>query len=277
MSGAGLTFLFWNLKRARADILASLVKRENVDVLILAECPLRPAEILTALNQEFSDYFYVPNRCPRIAAYTRFSEQFLAPLEPHVEGEYWAIRRLVLPGRLAILLCMVHFPSKLHRSSDDQSAFATDFARTILAQAEAREQHERTVLVGDLNMNPYENGVVQYNGLHGVMTREIARREMRTVNFQSNRFFYNPMWRHFGERPEGHAGTYYYGSPKSRADYWNIYDQVLVRPDLLPYFRDEELRIIHHDANLDLSLLRMGKPDLQEVSDHLPIVFHLHI
>lgn len=276
MADVGLTFLFWNLKRERADILASLAKRHSVDVLMLAECPLKPANILKSLNQDFQEYFFVPSASP-IAIFTRFSEQYLQPLEPSVENKNYVIRRLVLPNRLAILLCVVHFPSKLWQDRSDQTAFAAEFGRTILAAAEMREQHARTILVGDLNMNPYEDGVVQYNGLHGVMTREIAQKEMRTVKFESNRFFYNPMWRHFGEQPAGHAGTYYYSSPKARADYWNIYDQVLVRPGLLPFFRDEELRILHHDAGSDLSLLQKGKPNHEEISDHLPVLFQLHI
>ena len=276
MSGAGLTFLFWNLKRARPDILARLAKSHAVDVLMLAECPLKPADILVALNQDRTDFFFVPSRS-QIAIFTRFPDQYLQCLEPPVDNDHYVIRRMAIPGRLVILLCVVHFPSKLRLDPLDQSAYAADFGRTVLAPAEKREKHARTILAGDLNMNAYEDGVVQYNGLHGVMTREIAQKEWRTVgNFESNRFFYNPMWRHFGEQATGHAGTYYYSKPKARADYWNIYDQVLVRPDLLPYFSDADLRILH-DVDLEFSLLQKGIPNQKEVSDHLPILFRLNI
>ncbi len=267
-----LTFLFWNLKQARADILANLVKRNAVDVVMLAECPMSPALVLTALNESSADYFFVRTDCPKIHIYTRFSELYAPPLS---EGEDYSIRRIALPGRPDILLCVVHFPSKLFRTPADQTAFAADFSNKVLAPVE--KDHARTVLVGDLNMNPYEVGMVQHNGLHAVVTREIASREPRTVKFEGNRFFYNPMWRHFGEQAEGHAGTYYLRSPKTRADYWNIYDQVLIRPELLPCFRDDELAIIHHDVDLNVSLLRNGKPDHEMISDHLPIVFRLHI
>jgi hypothetical protein len=146
-----------------------------------------------------------------------------------------------------------------------------------LAAAEEAAGHARTVLVGDLNMNPYDDGVVVTRGLHAVPTRAIARREARRVKFESNVFFYNPMWRHFGERPEGHAGTYYYSSPKARADFWNIYDQVLLRPELLPHFRDEDLEVLHNDSAAGVSLLRKGIPDHGGISDHLPILFRLQL
>ena len=127
-------------------------------------------------------------------------------------------------------------------------------------------------------MNPYEDGVVGARGLHAVMTRAIARKETRTVKFESNLYFFNPMWAHFGEKQEGHAGTYYYSSPKERADFWNIYDQVLFRPELLPYFDNGDLRILHRDDEANESFLTpAGLPASVAVSDHLPILFRLRI
>ena len=137
--------------------------------------------------------------------------------------------------------------------------------------------HLRTVLVGDLNMNPYEDGIVSAKGLHAVMTRERAQQGRRTVRYNlSNAYFYNPMWRHFGEQPSGHAGTYFFRSPRERADFWNVYDQVLLRPELLPYFRDEDLKILHCAGTKSL-LDPNGVIDRTVASDHLPILFRLSI
>jgi hypothetical protein len=95
-----LTFLFWNLKGSRADIVASLVRRHAVDVLMLAECPLKPASVLQTLNQESADFYYAPSDCPKIAIYTRFSDQFIQAQEG---GNDFTIRRLALPNRPEIL------------------------------------------------------------------------------------------------------------------------------------------------------------------------------
>jgi hypothetical protein len=269
-----LTFMFWNLKQARRNILNNLVRTHKVDVLMLTECPMLPATVLEALNQRTSDFYYVPTDCAKIAVYTRFSDQYLLPVRSHAD---FTIARLALPTRQEILVCIVHFPSKSRYSPADQQGYASRFS-DIVADAEEEVGHTRTLLVGDLNMNPYEDGVVTATGLHAVMTREIAHRRPRRVKFESNAHFYNPMWRHFGERAEGHAGTYYYSAPKTRADFWNIYDQVLLRPALLSHFRDEELHILHQDATAKVSFLTdRGLPDSASVSDHLPIVFVLRI
>jgi Endonuclease/Exonuclease/phosphatase family len=269
-----LTFLFWNLKSQRSDLLAGLAKQHAVDVVMLAECPIKPATILEALNRERSDYFYVPTQCPKVSIYTRFSDEYLLA---HMDGDDFSIRRLRLLNRPEILICTVHFPSKLRQDAIDQTMYTVNFSNELV-KAEETAGHTRTVLVGDLNMNPYEDGMVTSKGLHAVMTREIASRPTRRVKFESNTYFYNPMWRHFGEREQGHAGTYYFANPKARADFWNIYDQVLLRPDLLPYFDPEDLMILHYDRVTNESFLTAdGFPDTRRISDHLPILFRLRI
>jgi hypothetical protein len=56
------------------------------------------------------------------------------------------------------------------------------------------------VLVGDFNMNPFQEGVVAANGLNAVMARRVAaRRRTRVVQEREYPFFYNPMWGHFGD------------------------------------------------------------------------------
>lgn len=274
-----LQFLFWNLKTDNFNVLASIVRHHVVDVLILAECPMLPATVLKALNSDSADFFYAPSGCPKIQLYVRFSEQFVTPIMRHgspIIGDDFSLRLLALPGRKEILLCSVHFPSKLRQKPIDQTDFAMQFAK-ILGAAEDSAGHSNTVLVGDLNMNPYDDGVVISAGLHAVMTRQIARKETRQVKFPGNLYFYNPMWSHFGEKTEKHAGTYYLASPKARADFWNIYDQVLVRPSLLPHFRDEDVSIVWMDVAGNRRLIKSdGRPD-RDTSDHLPVRFALRV
>ncbi len=261
--------------------------------MILAECPIPTGQILEALNPPRSaEYFFactvaVPQKFKSTHDFpTRFRAS-CPPGERNEEvksGSDFSIKRLRLPQRQEILLSSVHFPSKLRQTPDDQAAYVTRFA-DVLTKAEILAEHSRTVLVGDLNMNPYENGVVLNIGLHAVASRRIASRESRVVKFESDQFFYNPMWLHFGEKKQGHAGTYYYASPKARADFWNIYDQVLVRPSLLPYFRDEDVSVLWQDEARNVMLITSdGLPDKQAASDHLPpsvssrhLVRHAHV
>jgi len=82
--------------------------------------------------------------------------------------------------------------------------------------------------------------------------------------------FYNPMSRFFGERtPDGAAGTCYYSKAEDAWTFWNIYDQVLIRPSLLDRFPDRELEVVSEVGGN--SLLREGIPLRERFSDHLPL------
>jgi hypothetical protein len=135
---------------------------------------------------------------------------------------------------------------------------------------------ERTLLVGDLNTNPFESGVVSAKGLHAVMARDLALRKERKVQKRRYHFFYNPMWNLLGDETDGPPGTYFYPRAEHECYFWNMFDQVLLRPDLLPYFKTEELKILSEDGKVSLLSAR-GTPDADNASDHLPILFKLHL
>ncbi len=268
------SFLFWNLKRKPLqDIVANLALGYEVDVLMLAECRIEPAVLLPALNRdERSDYFYAPSVVPgKVEIYTRFSSEFLIPVrdEPRL-----TIRHLMLPGRMDILLAVTHYPSKMHWSDADQALACGPLLAQPITMAETDVGHARTVLVGDLNMNPFEDGVVSAFGLHGAMTRRIAKRGARTVQGKECPFFYNPMWGLFGDASPGPPGTYYRWGSEPVEFFWNMFDQVLIRPDLLPLFRNEDLEIVTTDGETSL-LTRNQVPDRTVASDHLPLFFRL--
>ena len=267
-----LTFLFWNINRKPLEqTVARLARGHSADLVILAECQIEIPSLLRALNPPGTgDYRFAGSQCEKLAVYTRFSSSFL---EPRYETSRYSIRRLRLPARPEMLLVVAHLPSKLHQSSESQSFECVALAKRIREQ-EAAAGHERTLLIGDLNMNPFESGMVAANGLHGTMSREVAGRERRTVQGEDYPFFYNPMWSHFGDAHGGPPGTYYYQSAQHVCFFWNVFDQVLVRPGLLNCFRGEGLEILTHDGTSSLLSTR-GTPDVSVASDHLPILLRL--
>jgi hypothetical protein len=116
--------------------------------------------------------------------------------------------------------------------------------------------------------------MVGADALHAVMSRHIAARATRLVAGEERRFFYNPMWNHFGDHPPCPPGTYYYRGSNQVVFFWNMFDQVLIRPDLLEFFRDEDLSILDSAGGTQL-LTAGGTPDTSIGSDHLPILFRL--
>jgi hypothetical protein len=270
-------FLFWNLNnKPLQDTISRLATQHEVDVFMFAECAIESGILLRALNQSrdnISQYYYARSEgCEKIKIFTRFTHELIRPVYEEVRV---TIRHLKLPDLTDILIAVNHFPSKLHWCDDSQSSECTELARKI-RDAENQVGHSRTVLVGDFNMNPFESGVVSANGLHAVMSRYIAKERTRIVNKREYPFFYNPMWSLFGDMSPGPPGTYYLRKSVQKVFFWNIFDQVLIRPDLLDLFSNEELKILDSDGNVPF-LSSRGVPNVKAVSDHLPILFKLNL
>ncbi len=112
------------------------------------------------------------------------------------------------------------------------------------------------------------------------MSRSIAGERSRTVLTNPYTFFYNPMWSRMRESFNVQTGiysppgTYYYRNSDHICYFWNTFDQVLIRPDLLERWDDESLQVI--SSVLDTSFLTPARhPGGKHGSDHLPILFKL--
>jgi exonuclease III len=169
----------------------------------------------------------------------------------------------------------LHYQSKRNWNTADQSAHAS-VLKSEIEKIEDEQGHKRTIVCGDFNMNPFEDGLVQHSGFHAVMEKEIVRRRTRKVLGKEYHFFYNPMWGFLGDLGRGQvSGTMYYSPANSIVYHWNLYDQVLIRPDLINYFNDAGLDIVTQIGSTNL-LTQRRRID-PKISDHLPIKFELNI
>ena len=268
------TFLFWNISRKRLiQELVELCHANEVDILILAEAKqvLSDNEVLQALNSGRDNKYIAPvNASQRLSFFFRYPDNSIIPLAD--EGGI-AIRRISPPIGIDILLVALHLPSKLHGSDFDQ-IFQSVRVSELIRENEEKVKHTRTLVIGDLNMNPFEIGVVGADAFHAVMTQNIARKGNRIVDGKGRQFFYNPMWGRMGDSSDGPPGTYYYSSGRYAKYFWHTFDQVLLRPELLDYFSHDNLKVISQigDKNL-LTPNGISK----SYSDHLPIILTLPI
>jgi endonuclease/exonuclease/phosphatase family metal-dependent hydrolase len=158
--------------------------------------------------------------------------------------------------------------------TEDQILGSTRLAGYI-RHAEHKVGHARTVVIGDFNMNPFEAGVVGSEGLHAVMDRRIAATSSRKVQGETRDYFYNPMWANFGDAGSTPPGTYFYDASGREVNYfWNMFDQILVRPALLPCLSTDSVSVVT-EIEGDSLLDERGRPDREIGSDHLPVVLRL--
>ena len=274
------TFLFWNMgKKALEESLFRLAMKHEVDVLMLAECAMEPGAVLESLNREDTIYHF-PNADKSkatIQVFTRFDKLCLRHYATH-SGSRWTFRRLMLPDKPEILLVGVHLNAQPGYDGPSQSSECRDLAEHI-RRVEQSVGHKRTLVVGDFNQNPFESGMLDAKALNAEPTRAGVKAKTRIVGQQSYPFFYNPMWNFFGDETDGPAGTFYFRSSRPARLSWNMLDQVLLRPDLLPCFGFENLQILTGDGEdsfLGADGRIKGTPK-NRWPDHLPIVFKLDI
>ena len=199
-----LTVLFWNLRgyqestwNSRKEKLSNHIKRiaqkENADLLIFAESAFIPDELTTTLNHKSkSSYHYPESNSRRIQLYSRLPKTAVIDQFNDSSDGRLTIRRVKTTSQTEILLAAIHFQSQLFRTTDEQALQATVLREDVMTVEEI-VGHQRTILIGDLNMNPFDPGVVGAMTLNAVMEQHLARSGERTVAGKSYRFFYNPM------------------------------------------------------------------------------------
>ena len=226
-----MNFLFWNTNRKpNQERLVSMCHEHQVDVLVLAEFEGTVAGLANALNQGRAgkpQYFQPFGFSRKLAFLIRYFPDSMEPIsdEPGI-----AVRALTPPIGQEIIIVAVHFPSKLYRSNEDQLSYATEVSDQIL-EGEGKRGHDRVLLLGDLNMDPFDSGTVSPYGQHAVMDRNIAKRTSRKVDGRKRKFFYNPMWSRLGDASAGPQGPSFFKGVRRR-----IFGTLLIKYCCVPVF-----------------------------------------
>lgn len=276
-----ITIVFWNIYGKRLFTqLANVVSHYEVDLLMLAECPGKKPEEREDYCLDLAKYLttttHQPYRCLRnptgyVKFLTRLPKNVL-PKNPQDTGRASSV--IVQSEKLGKLLVVgVHLDSLFGMSQSNQRESAQQEAENIIG-LEQKKKTTATLIAGDFNSNPFDEGLISARGFHAMPSRTIAAKGNRRIKKREYKFFYNPMWNLFGDQTPGPPGSYYYKQSVPICYYWNMFDQVLIRPELFPHFHDEDVHILDSDG-VD-SLIKNGFPDIHMASDHLPLLFKVH-
>ncbi len=270
-----MNILFWNIQRK--DLKPEITKLCDIylaDLFFIAEVIENETVLLDRINEYArKNYAVLPKNDKNITClidnnlkYKRLATPFrqIYPIEVEFENE-------------KILFIGVHFDSKLHKNTNSQEAIARAIMNDI-RRLETYIGHTNTILIGDFNMNPFENGMVKPHSFNAVMAKEIAIRRIRTINEtkENYQYFYNPMWSFFGDLSPYSPGTYIFRENSNRNDYvWNMFDQVLMRPEIIHRFANHTIEIIEK-KEVGISVNFNKKTKMVNPSDHLPIKLALN-
>jgi hypothetical protein len=276
-------FLLWNMDAGRdvdnerrpfGQLLAGLASDHSIDVLLLVECSLPAAQILPQLPGE-PGYHVIPGP-DRFRVFARFPPAYMKPIDAPLMSDRIGLWHLTLPLQQEAIIALVHGLDRRNNGTANRELFLSQVVSQV-SWAERKLGHERTIVAGDFNANPFEPELGSTSGMHAVMTSDLASPEPRRLFGKEYGFFYNPMWNLYGDRHGGQpAGTYYFDGGQPHEWYWHMLDQVVVRPVLIPRMPLTSLRIITAGPSGNLAKPD-GRPNRKKASDHFPIVFDLEL
>lgn len=309
-----ICLIFWNIhKHPEAfESVARLASTHAASIFLIAEMPgpnepgltENPTVVLqNNLNQSLS-----PSKQPKFELISKPSEkrtnntgseviergdvvQVYAKLPKKTRWvretthDRYVVWRVAVPGRRIFHLAAAHFTAIQNDQGDGQRECAIAL-RTDLEQVEQKlytrssglyeDGEPLSIVMGDLNANPFDAGITGIYGLNATGIRDTAREGIRNHQGREYPYLFNPMWQFLTEDP---PGTYYNRiSAPVRFD-WFLLDQTLVRPGLLELFgksEEADVRILTHDGEIDL-IEGQRKDPIKGISDHLPIMFRFRL
>lgn len=260
-----MKYLFWNVHRNEDinAIIHELVIENDISVIVLAEYTANSSDLINLLSSSGINMQTYTGCSKRISLFSSVSN-----IDYRTDTDHAIIR--IINNR--DILCCVHLNSQIYAGNNEIREIMIEQILGDIRKVEQELSTQNTIVVGDFNINPYDPSIVNAKYFHGIPVFEEAKRGSRIVAGKQFSMFYNPMWNLFGDATPPY-GTYYYNGNDAINTYWNIYDQVIIRPALKPRFDVNNLKILTETKQRYL-LDKNGHPD-KCISDHLPIIFEI--
>lgn len=256
---------FWNV-RQNDDAIMWLADGAAPDILVIAECgdAMRVMNLLATRDRRWTQ---IAGTGPRIALFSRGLD-----CVPRVAADRFCVSRIRMRQGMWLTLAAVHLRSRMYASASDLSLDCSALRNDILSVEQA-ERDRNTLVMGDFNLDPYDFGLCDRRLLLGVMDRRLAARMEASHNADiQSAVFYNPMWSRMGDESPGPPGTYYTSTDDHHDYRFHTFDQVLVRPPLVPSL--VAVTVPRRLGTIDLVQVS-DLPRKADVSDHLPVIVDL--
>ena len=170
---SGLHILFWNMYRKDlSEALASIVEEHQPAVVILAECGATVEVLLNAVNRTTVRYRFVDMiGDSKLVALTTLSSIQIHCLREEKRYSFWRVKT----ENSVVTLCGVHLQSALNYDREELNELIPRLRRD-LESVEVFEKHNRSILIGDFNLEPFDRGFTSSEGLGAVSSLRLAKR-----------------------------------------------------------------------------------------------------
>lgn len=267
-----MRYLFWNTNKKDVDnVICSMVDKYKPTVLALAECG-KGIENLTENIRKNTNKNYVMIEQFACRVQILINEKLKDSLVHCADHTNYTIKILPFNSyQEKHIVAFVHLPSKMQDNREKNRHLLEQITCKINDLDNSRNR--KVIILGDFNLNPYEEAMTYLTGCNAVSSRNIAMKISRKDKSEKDKeyfYFYNPMWNYLGDFNDIN-GTYYYDKTSDHSRYWNTFDQFVVSPALIKDI--DEIEIIKSVGDISL-MNKNGIPD-PKISDHYPLYFKL--
>lgn len=267
-----MRYLFWNTNKKDVDrFIYSMIEEYNPTILALAEYGKRAEDLVKGIKRNTNkNYVAIEKLACRVQIL--INERFRDSIEHCADHTNYTIK--ILPYNSYNddhIVAFVHLPSKMQDNREKNRYLLEQITCKINDLDNKRDR--KVIILGDFNLNPYEEAMTYLTGCNAVSSKNVAMKISRKDRNEKDKkyfYYYNPMWNFLGDHNDIN-GTYYYDKTSDHSRYWNTFDQFVVSPALIGDI--DKIEIIKNIGGISLAS-KNGVPDAN-ISDHYPLFFKL--
>lgn len=270
--GRNMRYLFWNTNRNDVDgIICSMVEKYQPTILALAEYENDIESLVRNITRRTGmDYIELQKFACRVRILV--NEKLSNEIEHCGDHTNYTIKLIPYNSYNDFhIVVFVHLPSKLYDNKEKNRHLLEQI--TYKVNELDQNKRRKVLIVGDFNLNPYDDAMTYLTGCNAVSSKDIAMKIYRKDRNERDKYYfyyYNPMWNFLGDK-DGINGTFYYDKTSDHSRYWNTFDQFVVSPALIKDI--DEIEIVKSVGDISLESKR-DVPDFK-MSDHYPLFFKL--
>ena len=169
-----MKYLFWNTHNNEKinSVLCDLIIENGISIVVLCEYSAKINELIELLDIDGASMQQVPTiGCDRIHILGETGIR----LEPQLQTDRASIQ--VINDNT--ILCGVHLESQIYSDNADRREIAIEQIVDDIQNLEKELNTKKTIIVGDFNINPYDQSCISARYFHGIPIYEEAKRESR--------------------------------------------------------------------------------------------------
>ena len=256
-----LNILFWNLgKNAIEDYIVECIAENDIDVAIFSEYQKIDFSLIESKLGKMYKHISGVRADKKVSMIARNTINITVRQQQHRYSLY-----SINTGVKDYLLAAVHLEDRRNSVFADRKA-SIESLIGVIESTEDLLQCSNTIVIGDLNANPYDEELTSIYTFNAVLFKSvIEKNEFSNHNAVKRKRFYNPILHYISEDTEMYGSFYY--DKDHMTSYWYCLDQVLVRRSLI-----NSVTAIRYLKKINSQkLVGRFRPN-KKISDHLPLV-----